>query len=292
MAVFDLDEGYGIKVIGEVPAGLRSVAAAHLSELPHLALPALGVLPVAYTDFILTAHAFAGRDDEADRLDADQEFPTLGASNLGAGRLQGFPVSSRAGRSALASSAGARSQAYSLVAGMAVLAVLLFPSPLPVRTPSAVLGALVVYSATGMTDLAGFTRPAAFRRRELLLAVGCLVGVLTLDLLYGVLVAVGLSVAESLSRVARPHDAVEGLVPGVAGMHDVDDHPQARTIPGLLVHRYDCPLFFANAQESTAVLWPPSTNRPARCAGSSSTPRRTSKWTSPPWTRWTTCAAS
>ncbi|MFJ8632393.1 SulP family inorganic anion transporter [Streptomyces sp. NPDC093568] len=249
VAVLDLDDKYGIKVIGEVPSGLPSVAAPDLSELPQLVLPALGVLLVAYTDFILTARAFAGRDDENGRLDADQEFLALGASNLGAGWLQGFPLSSSASRTALASSAGARSQAYSLVAGLVVLAVLLFLSPLLTRMPSAVLGALVVYAAARMTDLAGFARLAAFRRRELLLAVGCLVGVLVLDLLYGVLVAVGLSVAELLSRVARPHDAVEGLVPGVAGMHDVDDYPQARTIPGLLVYRYDSPLFFANAQD-------------------------------------------
>jgi SulP family sulfate permease len=247
--VFDLDERYGIKVIGDVPAGLPAVAAPDFTELPHLVLPALGVLLVAYTDFILTARAFTGRDEEARPLDADQEFLALGAANLGAGWLQGFPVSSSASRTALASSAGARSQAYSLVAGVAVLAVLLFLSPLLTRMPSAVLGALVVYAAVRMIDLAGFGRLAAFRRRELLLAVGCLVGVLALDLLYGVLVAVGLSVAEMLSRVARPHDAVEGLVPGVAGMHDVDDYPQARTIPGLLVYRYDSPLFFANAQD-------------------------------------------
>lgn len=111
------------------------------------------------------------------------------------------------------------------------------------------LGALVVYAATRMIDLAGFRRLASFRRRELLLALGCLAGVLALDILYGVLVAVGLSVAELLSRVARPHDAVEGLVPGMAGMHDVEDYPTARTIPGLLVYRYDSPLFFANAED-------------------------------------------
>lgn len=91
-------------------------------------------------------------------------------------------------------------------------------------------------------------RLASFRRRELLLALGCLAGVLALDILYGVIVAVGLSVAELLTRVARPHDAVEGLVPGVVSMHDVDDYPEARTIPGLLVYRYDSPLFFANAE--------------------------------------------
>lgn len=248
VVVFDLDGRYGLKVIGEVPGGLPGPAVPDLSELPHLVLPALGVLLVAYTDFILTARAFAGPDDEGSGLDADQEFLALGAANLGAGALHGFPVSSSASRTALASSAGARSQAYSLVAGAVVLAVLLFLSPLLARTPSAVLGALVVYAAVRMIDLAGFRRLASFRRRELLLALGCLAGVLALDILYGVIVAVGLSVAELLTRVARPHDAVEGLVPGVAGMHDVDDYPQARTIPGLLVYRYDSPLFFANAE--------------------------------------------
>ena len=246
--VFDLDGRYGLKVIGEVPSGLPGVAVPDLSELPHLVLPALGVLLVAYTDFILTARAFAGRDDEGPGLDANQEFLALGTANLGAGVLHGFPVSSSASRTALASSTGARSQAYSLVAGAVVLAVLLFLSPLLTRTPAAVLGALVVYAAVRMIDLAGFRRLASFRRRELLLALGCLAGVLALDILYGVIVAVGLSVAELLTRVARPHDAVEGLVPGVAGMHDVDDYPQARTIPGLLVYRYDSPLFFANAE--------------------------------------------
>ncbi|MFF4351227.1 SulP family inorganic anion transporter [Streptomyces sp. NPDC001530] len=249
VAAFDLDDRHGIKVIGEVPAGLPGFALPDLTDLPHLVLPALGVLLVGYTDFILTARAFHRRDDEGGtELDANQELLALGAVNLGASALRGFPVSSSASRTALASSAGARSQAYSLVAGAAVLAVLLFLSPLLTRTPSAVLGALVVYAAVRMIDLAGFRRLASFRRRELLLALGCLAGVLTLDILYGVLVAVGLSVAELLTRVARPHDAVQGLVPGVAGMHDVDDYPEARTIPGLLVYRYDSPLFFANAE--------------------------------------------
>ncbi|MBK3581949.1 STAS domain-containing protein, partial [Streptomyces sp. MBT65] len=251
VAVLDLDDRYGIKVIGHVPAGLPTIGLPDLTELPHLVLPALGVLLVAYTDFILTARAFTGDDADEDGpgLDADQEFLALGAANLGAGVLHGFPVSSSASRTALASSTGARSQAYSLVAGAVVLAVLLFLSPLLSRTPSAVLGALVVYAAVRMIDLSGFHRLATFRRRELLLALGCLAGVLALDILYGVIVAVGLSVAELLTRVARPHDAVEGLVPGVAGMHDVDDYPQARTIPGLLVYRYDSPLFFANAED-------------------------------------------
>ncbi|TXS52522.1 sulfate permease [Streptomyces sp. uw30] len=252
VVLFDLDDRYGVKVIGEVPSGLPGLARPDWTEVPGLVLPALGVLLVGYTDFILTARAFSGPADDTDdgpELDANQEFLALGAANLGAGALHGFPVSSSASRTALASSAGARSQAYSLIAGAVVLAVLLFLSPLLARTPSAVLGALVVYAAVRMIDLAGFRRLASFRRRELLLALGCLVGVLALDILNGVLVAVGLSVAELLTRVARPHDAIQGVVPGIAGMHDVDDYPTARTIPGLLVYRYDSPLFFANAED-------------------------------------------
>ncbi|MGW9029754.1 SulP family inorganic anion transporter [Streptomyces sp. NPDC055722] len=248
VVAFDLDGRFGVAVIGRVPSGLPDLALPDLGALPRLVLPALGVLLVAYTDFILTARAFTDRADLTTGLDANREFLALGAANLGAGAVHGFPVSSSASRTALAASAGARSQAYSLVAGAVVLAVLLFLSPLLTRMPSAALGALVVYAAVRMVDVPGFRRLASFRRRELLLALGCLAGVLALDILYGVLVAVGLSVAELLTRVARPHDAIEGLVPGMAGMHDVDDYPQARTVPGLLVYRYDSPLFFANAE--------------------------------------------
>lgn len=247
VAAFGMED-HGLAVIGEIPAGLPGPKLPALGDLPELLLPAAGVLLVGYTDFILTARAFA-TDDSGPRLDANQEFLALGAANLGAGTLQGFPVSSSASRTALAQSAGGRTQVYALVAGAAVLAVLLFLSPLLHSTPTAILGALVVYAAVRMIDLSGFRRLASFRRRELLLAVGCLVGVLVLDILYGVLVAVGLSVVELLSRVARPHDAVQGMVPGLAGMHDVDDYPQARIIPGLLVYRYDSPLFFANAED-------------------------------------------
>ncbi|MGW1894383.1 SulP family inorganic anion transporter [Streptomyces sp. NPDC002004] len=247
VAAFGLEK-YGIAVIGSIPTGLPRPALPAPGEFPRLLLPAAGVLLVGYTDVILTARAFESTGS-GPRLDANQELMALGAVNVGAGILQGFPVSSSASRTALAKSAGARSQGYSLVAGTAVLAVLLFLSPLLRHTPTAVLGALVVYAATRMIDIAGFRRLASFRRRELLLALACLAGVLVLDILYGVLVAVALSVAELLSRVARPHDAVLGQVPDVAGMHDVDDYPQARTIPGLVVYRYDSPLFFANAED-------------------------------------------
>ncbi|MFF3618478.1 SulP family inorganic anion transporter [Streptomyces sp. NPDC002467] len=247
VAAFGLDERYGIAVIGAVPSGLPVPALPSLGDLPQLVIPALGVLLVGYSDVILTARAFADRGDPLP-LDPNRELLALGAANLGAGVMHGFPVSSSASRTALAQSAKARSQAYSLFAALAVLMVLLFLGPLLAHTPSAVLGAIVVYAAVRLVEVGEFRRLAAFRRRELLLALGCLLGVLALGILYGVLVAVTLSVVELLARVARPHDAVEGMVPGLAGMHDVDDYPTARTVPGLLIYRYDSPLFFANAE--------------------------------------------
>ncbi|MER7540649.1 sulfate permease [Streptomyces sp. NPDC097704] len=247
VAAFGLDDRYGIAVIGAVPSGLPMPALPSPGDLPQLVVPALGVLLVGYSDVVLTARAFT-RHGDPHPLDADRELLALGAANLGAGLLRGFPVSSSASRTALAESAKARSQVYSLVGALVVLTVLLFLGPFLAHTPSAVLGAIVVYAAVRLVEIGEFRRLAAFRRRELLLAVGCLLGVLGLGILYGVLVAVALSVVDLFARVARPHDAVEGLVPGLAGMHDVDDYPTARTVPGLVVYRYDSPLFFANAE--------------------------------------------
>jgi SulP family sulfate permease len=246
VAVFGLDE-HGIRVVGHVPAGLPEPMLPPVEDLSRLLLPALGLLLVGYTDNVLTARAFAGRGGTA--IDANQELLALGAANIGSGLLSGFPVSSSGSRTALGDAAGSRTQLYSLVALVWVLATLLFLGPLLAHFPIAALGALVAYAATRLIDLHGFRQLAAFRRNELLLALAALAGVLVFDILYGVLVAVALSVAEMLARVARPHDAILGIVPGLAGMHDVDDYPQARTTEGLVVYRYDSPLFFANAED-------------------------------------------
>jgi MFS superfamily sulfate permease-like transporter len=130
-----------------------------------------------------------------------------------------------------------------------IVATLLVFGPVLETFPLAALGALVVYAALRLIDLPAFGALWRFRTAELALGLATTVAVLALDILLGVLVAVGLSVIELLYRVARPHDAVEGLVPGIAGMHDVDDYPQAQTVPGLVVYRYDSPLFFANAAD-------------------------------------------
>jgi len=115
--------------------------------------------------------------------------------------------------------------------------------------PIAALGALVIYAALCLIDMNKFRRFARFRRSELALALATTVAVLAVGVLYGVLVAVGLSILDLLRRVSRPHDGILGFVPGLAGMHDVDDYPAATTVPGLVIYRYDAPLCFANAED-------------------------------------------
>jgi high affinity sulfate transporter 1 len=246
VAVFDLSS-HGIGVVGPIPQGLPTPRVPRLGDLRDLALPAVGVLIVGYSDTILTARSFAARS--GDHVDPNRELLALGAANVGAGLLRGFPISSSGSRTALAAGSGAKSQVYSLTALGLVVIVLLVGGPILALFPTAALGAIVVFAAVRLIDLREFRRLYSFRRNELILALATLIGVLAFDVLYGVLLAIALSVAEMMLRIARPHDAIQGMVPDLAGMHDIDDYPQAKTIPGLVVYRYDSPLFFANAED-------------------------------------------
>jgi len=248
VAVFSLDR-HGIGVIGAVPEGLPPVglSSVPLSDLATLAAASGGVALVAFSDSMLNARVFAARKGET--IDANAELRALGLCNMGSAVCHGFPVSSSASRTALGELAGARTQMYSLVALSLLLAVMLFAHGLLATFPTAALGAMVVYAAVRLIDIAAFRRLAKFRRSELILALLTACAVLIFGVLYGVLAAVGLSILDLLRRVARPHDSVLGFVPGVAGMHDIADYPQAQLEPGLLVYRYDAPLFFANAED-------------------------------------------
>ena len=247
VALFSL-ERYGIDVVGAIPSGLPTpgfpdIAAA---DLTALLLPAAGIAIVAFSDNVLTARTFAARHGE--RIDADAELRALGVCNVGTGLMHGFPVSSSGSRTALGDALGGRTQLYSLVTLGCVLIVMLFGREVLSNFPMAALGALVVYAALRLVDVPEFKRLQRFRRSELILALATTASVLLFGVLYGVLVAIALSILDLLRRVARPHDAVQGFVPGVAGMHDIDDYPEADQVPGLIVYRYDAPLFFANAE--------------------------------------------
>jgi MFS superfamily sulfate permease-like transporter len=182
------------------------------------------------------------------RVDPDQELVALAGVHVASGLVGGFPVSSSGSRTALALAAGARTQLYSLVAAVVVIVVLFAAGPLLSQLPAAALGAVVLYAASKLVSLAELVRLARFRRMELILALAALVGTLTFGILAGVGIAIALSILEMIHRLARPHEGVLGRVPGLAGMHDVDDYPDAKPVPGLLVYRYDAPLCFANAE--------------------------------------------
>lgn len=241
--------GIDVTVVGPIPSDLPPLGWGSITveDLRLLLLPALGVFVVAYADNVLTARAFGQRHHH--RIDSNQELLALAGTNIASSLVRGYPVSSSASRAAVAEAAGARTQLHAVVTAVGVvLAILIFGGVLA-AFPSAALAGVVIYAAIRLVDVKEFRRLWGFRKREFLLAVAAVLGVLLFDVLYGILIAVALSILDLLIRVARPHAAVLGEAPGLAGWHDVGDYPRARTIPGLVVFRYDSPLFFANAED-------------------------------------------
>lgn len=246
----------GVALVGAVPSGLPAphLPALSAGDLQALVLAGFGVAVVGYSDNMLIARGFPPPPDSNKqfatvRVDPNTELSAMAGVHLVIGIFGGFPASSSGSRTALAVASGARSQVYSLVAGGCVVAVLCFAGPLMFALPQASLGAIVLYAASKLVSARAIRRLWSFRRRELLLAIATLVGTVGLGILVGVVVAVALSLLEMTQRLARPHEAVLGRVPGLPGMHDVDDYPEAQTLPGCIFYRYDAPLFFANVAD-------------------------------------------
>lgn len=247
VAAFDLEEE-GIAVVGEVTAGLPRPALPDLGlgDINSLMLAAVGLALVALADTIATGRTFAQKNGY--ELDPNRELVGLGAAGVAAGLSQAFPISSSGSRTAANDAAGGRSQAVGLVAVLAVALVLLFATGLLETLPTAALAAVVIAAALGLFDVAGFRALRRVRETEVALALVALLGVLVFGVLGGVAVAVGLSIGVYLYRAVRPHDAVLGDLESVDGFHDVDRFPTSQTRPGLLVYRFDAPIFFPNAE--------------------------------------------
>ena len=250
--VLGLDER-GVSAVGEVPSGFPTPSLPEVSgaEFQQLVVAGLGVAVMAYSDNMLFARAFPSPSLPGERpsdreVDPQNELAALGVVHVFVGLFGGFPVSSSGSRTALAVAARARTQVYSLVAAVCVLVVIIFAGRITTALPNAALGAVVVYAATRLVHIDKFVRLFRFRRREFLLAVTTLAGTVVYGILAGVGLAVALALLDMGQRMARPRSAVLGRVPGVAGMHSVADYPDARTLPGLVIYRYDAPLFFAN----------------------------------------------
>lgn len=246
VAILDLD-AEGVRVLGVLPQGLPTFAfpAVELADLGALFGGALGIALVAVADTTVLSQSLAAQREET--VDPNQELRALGAANLAAGVFQGFAISSSASRTPVAVAAGARSQLTPLVGALAI-ALLLVAAPGLLRDlPLPILAAVVITAALGLIDAPAVRRLYKVRRSEFVLWLAAFGGVALLGVLRGIFVAIVLSLGDFVRRAWRPHDAVLGREDELKGYHDIDRHPNARLIPGLLLYRFDAPLFFANA---------------------------------------------
>jgi sulfate permease, SulP family len=207
--------------------------------------PAASVALLVFSGSVLTGRSLAARDRED--LDANREFVGLGAANLAAGLLQGFPANASDSRSFVAANAGGRSQMTGLIGAGLVLVTLLALIPLFRNLPNAALGAVIVLTAIRLVDLRELRRLWRVRRSDFVLALITFAGVLVFGVLGGIGVGVLASLLEVMRRAVLPHTAVLGMVAGTATYRDVEQYADAETLPGLVVYRFDAPVFFANA---------------------------------------------
>ena len=246
VTLFDLDQE-GVQVLGVLPEGLPTFVfpAVELADLGALFSGALGIALVAVADTTVLSQSLASQ--RAETVDPNQELRALGAANLATGFFQGFAISSSASRTPVAVAAGARSQLTPLVGAISI-ALLLVAAPGALRNlPLPMLAAIVITAALGLIDAPAVRRLYQVRRSEFILWLAAFLGVALLGVLVGIFVAILLSLADFVRRAWRPHDAVLGREDELKGYHDIDRHPSARRIPGLLLYRFDAPLFFANA---------------------------------------------
>ena len=236
-----------VPVVGAVPEGLPSfgVPDVSLEDFTTLIPAAVGIAFVAFTDTSVLSRSYAGRLRQ--EVDQNQELAVLGIANLATGFLQGFPISTSSSRTAVAEDIGARSQ-FAGLAGAGILALLLiFGTGLVHDLPVSTLAAIVIVAVLGFIDVVAARRLRDWRRSEFNLAIVAFTGVAVLGVLWGVGIAIAVSLLNFIRRAWRPHDAVLGRVEKLKGYHDTERYPDARRIPGLVLYRFDAPLFFANA---------------------------------------------
>jgi len=237
----------GVSVVGVVPSGFPSPTFPRvgLDQLGTLAIAAAGMAFVTLADTSALSRSLAARRREV--VDPNQEIAALGGANLAAGFFQGFAVSASASRTAVAEATGARTQLTGVVGAVAIIIVLVAANEVVADLPSATLAAIVIAAAISLFDLATLRWLARVRPAELVLSLAALAGVAVIGVLPGIVVAIVLSLADFVWKAWRPYDAELGRLPDRKGYHDIARHPDAVVIPGLVIYRFDAPLFFANA---------------------------------------------
>jgi high affinity sulfate transporter 1 len=237
----------GVDVVGVLPQGfpMPSLPAVELDDLPLLIGGAIGITLVAVGDTVSVSSGFAAK--RGTEVDTNQEIVAIGTANVAAGFFQGFPVSTSSSRTAVADQAGAKTQLTGLVAGALVLGMLLFVPGLFRALPISVLSAVIIVAGAALLDAAGLGRLWHVRRSEFAVAAICFLGVTLVGVLEGIVIAVVVSMFQLFVRAWQPYSAVLGKPKGVPGYHDVTRYPKAAQLPGLVILRWDAPLFFANS---------------------------------------------
>ncbi len=238
----------GVDLVGTLPQGFPplTVPDVKASDIPILIGGALGIALVSLADTIATSSAFAGRSGE--EVDGNQEMIGIGAANVAAGLFQGFPVSTSGSRTAVAEQVGAKTQVTGLVGAVAIAAMLLLFPGLLRDLPQPTLAAVVIAASLSLADVPGTIRLWNQRQSEFALSIAAFLGVALLGVLPGIAVAVALSVINVFRRSWWPYQTQLGRVEGIPGYHDVSSYPEAELLPGLVVFRFDAPLFFANTR--------------------------------------------
>jgi len=248
VGVLGLDQTAAVKVLGPLPQGLPSFALPliSLADLSQVVIGGCAVAMVAFADTSVLSRTYAAKTRA--HVDPNQEMIGLGAANLAAGLFQGFPISSSSSRTPVAEAAGSKTQLTGVVGAIAVALLLVFAPNLLKDLPSSALAAVVIAAAIGLFEFADLRRIFRIQQWEFWLSVACFVGVAVFGVIPGIGIAIALAVIEFLWDGWRPHYAVLGRVDGVRGYHDIKRYPDARLIPGLVMFRWDAPLFFANAE--------------------------------------------
>jgi high affinity sulfate transporter 1 len=248
VGVFDLATSAGVQVLGSLPQGLPTFAwpVVSLADLRAIAIGGGAVALVSFADTSVLSRTYAARLKTP--VDPNQEMIGLGIANFAGGLFRGFPISSSSSRTPVAETAGARTQLSGVFGALTVALLLLVAPDLLRHLPNSALAAVVIAAAIGLFEFADLARIWRIQRWECWLSIACFVGVAWLGAIPGICLAIVIAVIEFLWDGWRPYSAVLGRVNGLRGYHDTQRYPDARLVPGLVIFRWDAPLFFANAE--------------------------------------------
>jgi high affinity sulfate transporter 1 len=245
-SVFSLAD-HGVSLVGVLPKGFPPLTIPHvrLSDVGPLFAGALGIVVVSLADTISTASAFAARTGQ--EISGNGEMIGIGAANLAAGLFQGFPVSTSGSRTAVAERSGAKTQLTGVTGAVLIILMIVLVPGLFRNLPNPALAAVVITASLSLADIPATVRLWRQRKVEFTLSIAAFLGVALLGVLPGIAIAIALSILNVFRRAWWPYDTRLGRVEGLPGYHDVHSHPDAQQLPGLVIYRFDGPLFFANA---------------------------------------------